>query len=750
MKKLWIRILVITLIAAAIPVIFIIFVYAGGFGILQSENELLSYKSATASVVLSQEGELIGKIFIENRTNISYSQIPSSLINALISAEDTRFYKHKGIDSRSLFRVLIKTVMFNEHSAGGGSTITQQLVKNMFGRRKTGSFAIFINKIKEGFLAHRLEKVFTKEEILTLYLNTVSFGENIFGVETASQRFFSKKVEYLNIEESAVLVGMLKANNLYNPRLYPDNAIKRRNVVLSQMQKYNYLKTSESDSLSKLPLILNYSNLETQGPADYFLYQVKNEVKQILQNINLTSEKKWNAEEDGLIVTTSLNLKLQNYINKSFHDHLAVMQKRLNEQYESSSGRKYIEKLAESALTKLKLTEHSDEVDLRQIFDWNGSFSDSISVRDSVIHSLTLLHAGFMAMNPVTGAVRAWVGGIDFRTQPYDQILAKRQMGSTFKPILYSVALEQGIRPCYYLDNDSIVISDFEEWSPENFDHSYGGKYSLAGALVHSMNIPTFNLFLKVGFDKLDSLWKKMGFTFPLVNNPSLAMGTAEANIREVAIAYSSFPNGGYKVTPQKIVFIKSPNGELIWDNEFHEDTVRVLSERTSRLISAILQKAVREGTGNPLRSVYGVNLTFAGKTGTSQDYADAWFVAFNPEIVLVCRVGASLPSVHFNNSSNGSVGALALPLVAMTLKKIEIDPELMKQLNRPFPELTPELEKELNCPDYREKSVFENIIKIFKKEKISYEKQTDKAEKKNKSFFKRIFGTKKKVKDPG
>ncbi|MBK7712404.1 MAG: penicillin-binding protein [Bacteroidales bacterium] len=363
MSKSWIRILVITFIAALIPVVFVIFVYAGVFGILQSENDLLRYRNATASLVVSQEGELIGRIFIENRTTITYSQLPTHLINALVSAEDVRFYKHRGIDSRSLFRVFFKTILFNKQRSGGGSTITQQLAKNMFGRKRSGPFAIIINKTKEGFLAHRLEKVFTKEEILTLYLNTVSFGENVFGIGTASQRYFNKKAENLNIEESAVLVGMLKANNSYNPRLYPENARKRRNLVLSQMQKYKYLKTSESDSLSALPLILNYSNLETGGPADYFLYQVKNEVKQILQDINLTNEKKWNAEEDGLLITTTLNIQLQKDVNNTFHDHLAIMQKRLNEQYESRYGRKLIEKLAESELMNLKLDGRSDEVD---------------------------------------------------------------------------------------------------------------------------------------------------------------------------------------------------------------------------------------------------------------------------------------------------------------------------------------------------------------------------------------------------
>ena len=725
------------------PVIFILVVYIGAFGILQSEKELLNFKNANATIVLSQEGEMIGKIFAENRTNISFNQIPPHLINALVATEDARFYEHKGIDSRSLFRVLFKTILFNKHSAGGGSTISQQLAKNMFGRKNTGPFAIFINKSKEALLARRLEKIFTKQEILTLYFNTVPFGENVLGIEAASLRYFNKKIELLDIEESAILVGILKANNLYNPRVNPENAKNRRNVVLNQMSKYNYLKKSEADSLSKLPLILNYSNLESEGPADYFLYQVKVEAKQILQNILSPSGKKWNIEEDGLVITTALNLALQNIANKSFHDHLSVMQKRLNKQYESNSGRKFIGDLADSELKKFKLTEKADEVSLRRIFDWNGSFSDSISVADSLELTIKLLHAGLLAINPVTGAVKAWVGGIDFKTQPYDQILARRQMGSTFKPILYAVAFEQGIKPCYYLDNDSIVISGTEDWSPKNFDHSYGGKYSLAGALVHSMNIPTFNLFLKVGFGSLDSLWRKMGFSFALNNTPSLAMGTAEANIKELAIAYATFPNGGFKITPQSIVSIKSPDGEVIWQNEFSKDTVRVVSEKTCMLINSILQKAVREGTGSPLSSVYGVNLPLAGKTGTTQDYADAWFVAFNPTLVVVSRVGASLPSVHFLNGSNGSGSTLALPLVALTLKEIQMDPGLKGEFIAPFPELTPELESELNCPDFRKKNILENFINIFKKDKMPYDKASKKHVLKKKSFFKRIFGRK-------
>jgi penicillin-binding protein 1A len=509
------------------------------------------------------------------------------------------------------------------------------------------------------------------------------------------------------------------------------------------MNKYKYLKKTETDSLSKLPLKLNYSNIESGGPADYFLYQVRNDTRKILDSILANTGKKWNIEEDGLIITTTLNLKLQVIANNSFHDHLSEMQKRLNKQYESNSGKKFIGSLADSELKRFKLAEIADEVALRQVFDWEGSYSDSISVADSLRHAIKLLQAGLLAINPVTGAVKAWVGGIDFKTQPYDQILARRQMGSTFKPILYAEAIEEGIRPCFYLDNDSVVISGPKDWSPENYDHTHGGKYSLTGALVHSMNIPTFNLFLKVGFGTLDSLWRKMGFSFALDNTPSLAMGTAEASIKEVSIAYSTLTNGGYMVRPQNIVSIKSASGEVIWQNEFLKDTVRILSERTCVLMNAILQKAISEGTGNPLSSVFGVTLPMAGKTGTTQDYADAWFVTYNPSLVMISRVGASLPSVHFFSGSNGSGSSLALPLAGMTLKKAQMDPELRQQYFSPFPAMSPELTDELDCPDFRDKNVLENFINIFKKDRFGYDTTLKKHEVKRKSFFRRLFGRK-------
>jgi len=701
MKKRWKTILAATTVIIFIPVFFIASVYSGVFGRLPGKKELISYRNATASLVLAAGGEAIGKFYSENRTAIIFSQIPPHLTDALIATEDVRFHEHSGIDSRSLLRVIFKSILFHDPSSGGGSTITQQLAKNMYGRKDYILFPLFINKTREALLAGRIEKVFSKEEILTLYLNTVSFGENIYGIEAASQRYFSKKTSDLRIEEAAVLIGMLKANTSFNPRLNPDNAVRRRNVVLIQMKKYGYLGPRSADSLSALPLSLHYNKFDINGPADYFMVRVRNEADRILEEINAPHGKEWDIEKDGLIITTTLVLPLQQAAGEAFGTHLARMQKRLDEQYSTSSGRRALK-----------------------------------SIPDSLRQMMTTLHAGLLAIDPLTGAIMVWEGGIDYKTQPYDQIIARRQLASVFKPFIYAAALEDGMEPCRYLDNDSVTLSGFNNWSPENYNHSYGGKYSLAGALSQSMNIPTFSLFLMIGYDKVDRLWRKMGFSFPLEDTPSLAMGTAEASILEVALAYASFANGGVQVTPYCIESVRTSDGRLLWQHMPASTEERVLSERSALLMNAMLQKAIREGTGASVHSVYGVKVPLAGKTGTSQNYADAWFAAFNPGIVMVTRVGASSPAIHFNSGSNGSGSTLALPLVALTLKRAESDPGLMKLINNPFPDLPPELALALDCPDFREKTFFDRIFDLFREDNIDYSK----AGKRRRYIYRRIF----------
>ncbi len=672
------------------PLLFTALLYAGLFGPLPGQGELRSYSNATASLLLSAEGEIIGKFFTENRTAVTADQIPPYLVSGLVAVEDARFYDHSGVDTRSLFRVLFKSILFNERSAGGGSTITQQLAKNMYGRNNYRLFPLFINKSREALLAKRIERVFTKEEILLLYINTVPFGENLFGIEAAARRYFNKSTAGLRMEEAALLIGMLKANTSNNPRLHPENALKRRNVVFDQMLKYGCLEAKAADSLRMLPVTLSYNRVELEGPADYFLVRVKAEAEQILKDISLRQAGTWDLERDGLIITTTLCLPLQLAAVKAFSAHMPVMQKRLDKQYNSATGRRSL-----------------------------GNIPDSLK------KMMTTLHAGLLALDPSTGAITAWVGGIDFRSQPYDQILARRQLASVFKPFIYAAALEDGIEPCYYLDNDSLSLPDFNNWSPENYNRTYGGKYSLAGALSLSMNVPTFNLFMKVGFDKTERLWREMGFSYPLVNTPSLALGTAEASIYEVASAYGVFANGGESVTPYLIESIKTADGNILWQYSPVPQGERVISQQTAMLISAILQKAVNEGTGTALHSTYGVRVPLAGKTGTSQNYADAWFAAFNPGIVMVSRVGASSPSIHFNSGSYGSGSALALPLVALTLKSGEKEKEVMRKINTPFPQVPLAVEIMLACPDYREKTFFDRLIDTFRSNEIDYKKSS-------------------------
>ena len=715
--------------------IFLASVYYGVFGHLHTAKDLQEFQNQTATVILSEEHQIIGKFFAENRTNINYDQLPQHLVDALVATEDARYFEHEGIDSRSLLRVLFKTIILNNKSAGGGSTITQQLAKNMYGRKRHGPLTMLVNKTKEAFLAHRIENLYTKEEILTLYLNTVPFGENVLGIEAASRRYFNKSVQKIKIEEGAVLVGMLKANTYYNPRLYPENALERRNVVLSQMQKYNYLKKTALDSLQKTPIELDYANLESEGPANYFLVHVKKEVNKILDKINKSKGTNYNIDKDGLTITTTLNLTLQKQALNAFKNHLSIMQNRLSRQYLNGNSRDELNKLVNKELQRLNLSGRADEKKNRELFNWQGFYTDSISIRDSIRHNLELLQAGLLAVDPQTGAVKTWVGGIDFRSQPYDQIYAQRQIASTFKPILYATALEQGIEPCSYLDNDPLVLTDFENWQPQNYDKSTGGNYSLSAALAKSMNIPTVNLYLQVPFKNLENLWKKMGFSQTLTQKPSVALGIANASIHELTIAFSAFANGGYRVDPQLIATIKSSDGDVIYHNKLlkpHENN-RVISDKTSVLMTAILQKAIENGTGNSIRTKYGIDMPLAGKTGTSQDYADAWFAAYTPKLVIVTRVGASLPSIRFDTGSNGAGSTLALPLVAKTLKYVQ------KTYRKPFEPLPEELADALNCEDFTEDSGLDKFFEgLFNKDKTTLEKAKRRAERKAKRLQRR------------
>lgn len=730
--------------------LFIGSVYLGLFGHIYTKKDLKDFRNHSASLVLSDNGSIIGRYFFENRTNVKLEQMPKGLIEALVATEDARYFEHEGVDSRSLLRVLVKSIILQQKSAGGGSTITQQLAKNMFGRQNHGWISMPVNKTKEIFLAHRIEELYSKEEILVLYLNTVPFGENVFGIEAASRRYFNKSAAKLKTEESAVLIGMLKANTYYNPRLYPGHSISRRNVVLEQMEKYGYLSQSESDSLKSLTLELDYANLESEGPANYFLVQIRQEAESILEELNEDRETPLDLKKDGLIIETSLSLELQTYAMNAMKAHLSKMQERLNKQYSSGQSKKSLSVLVDREIEKNKLQSRAGEIRPREIFTWDGFQNDSISLRDSIAQSLLTLQAGFIAMDPNDGEIKAWIGGNDYRTQPYDQVFAQRQTASAFKPILYASALEQGAMPCQYLDNDPIVLTDFEGWQPQNYDHSVGGKYSVAGALAKSMNIPTVNLFFRQDFDELAGIWRALGYSQELEYEPAVALGTTSASLFEMSRAYAVFANGGMAVEPTMIRRIRTSDGKVLYQDRKLDAPRRVLDSSTSELLNAMLQKAMVEGTGRSMSGSYGVQLSLAGKTGTSQDYADSWFLAYSPKLVLATRVGAQYPSIHFSSGSNGSGSALALPIVARTLQGVQRSGGLKKRFFPPFPELSEYNAYVMACDDYIDDSEIEKMFeRVFSSDMTTFEKASKKAQRKarkkeKKGFFNRLFKRKK------
>ena len=747
LKKLFKIFLKLVVLIAILLGLFVVSIYYGVFGHVFTKTELKAFKNETASLVYSEDASLIGKFFDINRTAISYEQLPKSVVDALVATEDVRFFKHNGVDAQSLFRVLIKSLILKDKNSGGGSTISQQLAKNMYGRNDYGTLSMPINKTKEMILANRLEDIYNKNEVLAMYLNTVPFGENVYGIESASRRYFNKNVEYLKTEEAAVLIGMLKANTYYNPRSYPKNAIKRRNVVLNQMYKYDYVSKKEKDSLQNLSLQIDYSNLKSEGPANYFMVQVKKEAEKILKEIKVENEPIYDLKTSGLIIETTLNAQLQDYVLQAYKSHLGKMQKRLQNRYKTSWGKKHLKNLVTKELIKLKFVEGLDKKQKRELFSWDGFIMDAISVRDSLQYELTLLHAGFLALDPNNGAVKSWVGGIDFRTHPYDQVYGQRQIASTFKPILYASAIQNGTQPCDYLRNDSLVFIDHDNWTPQNYNKSIGGSYSVAASLAKSMNIPTVNLFLQTPFEIIENTWEDLGFSQELKNTPASALGTASASIYELAIAYSAFANGGYKIEPQILKSIRTSDGKFLYKNKFLQSFDEVITKETSYLMNEMLQKVMKEGTGSAMKRVYGVNLPLAGKTGTSQDYADAWFVSYNPNLVLVTRVGANKPTIHFTSGSNGAGSTLAMPLVAKTLLKVQSNPKLRNEYFTNFSVFNETTAALFDCDDFIEDTDFEKLLEeLFNNPETTKEKASKKAKRKSKkkeSFFKRLFGKK-------
>lgn len=718
--------------------VLVLAVWAGFFGKLPDREELARIRNPIASEVYSADSVLLGRFYLEERSPVDSTELPRHLKYALLATEDVRFYQHNGIDLKSLARVAVKTILLQDESSGGGSTLTQQLAKNLYRRKRYAFLSLPINKIREFLIARKIENVYTKDEILLLYLNTISFADNTFGVKTAANRFFSKPVKALTVDEAAILVGMLKATHSYNPRLFPERSLKRRNVVISQMEKYGFINEAESERLQALPLTLHYNHTNYNvGAAPYFRAFIQRELLAWCQTQTNEDGNPYNLYTDGLKIYTTIDSRMQAHAEQAVRQEMARIQKTFITQLNKRTVDEVVNsKIASlSQYRALKASGLSHEEILKQLsapiktrmFFWEGEREEEQSVLDSLRHHLQFLQTGVLAMSPDNGAIRVWIGGIDHRYFKYDHVRksTKRQVGSTIKPLIYAAALESGIGPCDYIPARKTSYSNMEGWTPANTDEeTYERKYSMEGGLAESINTVSVALLEKTGVRTAISTLRKLGIESDLPPVPSLALGTPSISMMEMVSAYAALVNDGIAVKPWYISSIVDRYGKMIVQYEPDTKGTQALSAESSRMIVDMLQTAVSEGTGASLRSVYGLTNDLAGKTGTTQSNVDGWFIAMMPRLVVGAWVGSDDPRLHFQRTAQGQGAATALPIVARFLQRMNKDHTLDEVTRAVFPPLSDELERKLDCRQSRSNT---NIFqRIFKKKKGTKEKDFD------------------------
>ncbi len=698
-------------------VVLITFVAGGFFGYIPPKSELRQVRNSTASEVYSRDEVLIGRYFLTNRVNAELDEISETLANALIATEDARFMKHSGIDMRALFRVLFRSLILNEESSGGGSTLSQQLAKNLYPRRTYRVATMLLNKIREMIIARRMEDVYTKKELLGMYLNTVPFSENVYGIKVAAQRFFNKSPKDLKIEEAAILVGMLKATTSYNPRTNTAKAKERRNLVLERMHKYKYLTDAEMDSLAGLPIQLEYDSLEVQneGLATYFREFIRTEMEGVLKNFKKSNGEPYNHYTDGLKIYTTIDARLQKHAEDAVNEQLPKIQRRFNGEWsnqdpweEPENFRKILEANPIYQGWKAKGFSHQGIVNRMsekypmELFDWkNGSIRRVMSQLDSIKYYLHQLNTGLVAADPETGAIRAWVGGFDHQFVKYDHVKSRRQVGSTFKPILYAQAVESGMDPCKYFPNQPKMYPEYENWQPKNSDNSYGGGYSLEGALTKSVNTVSVQIIMETGINPVRKLATDLGIKTKIPYAPSIALGTLETSLMEMVQAYSAFVNRGIKRPFYFIERIETADGELIAQfgpNKNVEPEKRVLSERTSDIMLKMMRSVTSGGTASSVRWKFGINSDFAGKTGTTQNQSDGWFIGLTQKLVAGVWVGGESPFIHFKSLDSGQGAATALPIWGSFMKRVYEDPKFSSWKEAKMAELPDSVKYRISC----------------------------------------------------
>ena len=711
-KRFWIIVL------GGFTSILLVFLFAswGIFGELPTFEELENPEKNLATEVISSDGVTLGKYAFKNRTPVGFSDLPENLVNALIATEDERFYEHSGIDFRGLARAIVKL-----GKGGGASTITQQLAKNLFNKGGSSStLKRLTQKVKEWIVATKLERQYTKNEIVAMYLNTQGFLFNAIGIRSASRIYFGKEPKNLDIQESAILVAMLKNPRQFNPNreISKGKSLVRRNVVFAQMAKNEFITQKEKDSLQKLPLKINFTpESHNDGLATYFREYLRGYLKKWTKNNPKPNGELYNINRDGLKIFVTLDSRMQQYAQEAVQEHISNLQKYFfKEQQKNETAPFYdLEEEQVDAIYKrarkrsdrfrgMKKNGYSDQqidsafnalTDMR-VFSWNDQreIDTIMSPNDSIKYYKTILRSGLLSIEPQTGHIKAWVGGINHKYFKYDHVdQGKRQVGSTFKPFVYATAINQlRLSPCEKFPNTPYTIPKGrfgipEAWTPKNSGEKYGGEITLKSALAKSINVISARLIDMVTPLNVVRLAKSAGIESRIPKSPSIALGSVELSLMEMTGAYATFANKGMRVEPNMLLRIEDKNGTVLAD--FTPKTNEVLSEESAYVVLELLKGVTTAGSGVRLRTSehyyqdiitgfpYEFTNPIAGKTGTTQNHTDGWFMGVVPNLATGVWTGGEDRAVHFENIAEGQGATMSLPTWALFMKKVYADTSL-------------------------------------------------------------------------
>ena len=737
------------LVAATITALFLFYlsVLLGLWGPLPTKKQLSEIRQSEASEIIASDGELLGKYYRFDRQSITYDSFPDHLIHALIATEDSRFYDHKGIDRQSLMRVFFKTLLLQDASAGGGSTISQQLAKNLYGRLDVNKIGIVITKFRESIIARRMEKIYSKEEILTLYLNTVPFSDNTYGIESASQKFFNTNTSDLSIEQAATLVGTLKASQYFNPRVHPDRSLGRRNVVIDQMVRYKYLHHDIAEDAKQTPLQLNYQYYNhDRGLATHFREELRKEVTKILDTLRNEDGKPYNLYNDGLKIYTTIDYQMQLYAEEAMKLHMSKLQQAFEDSWGNRAPWITNKRLVENEVKKLpiyrqmleqgyKVEEIYDSLSIpreMELFAWDSVQKVKTSVIDSLTYYMKLLNTGMVTIEPRSGAIKNWIGGIDYSANQFDHVSqSRRQVGSTFKPIVYTAALENGFEACTHFSMEEVTYPG--DYTPKNASQPEDDdpylNYSMKYALSKSVNTIAVKVHMETGINNVIRQAEKMGITTTLPAVPSLALGTAELSVLELAKAFTPYTNNGFVSTPFFITRIESKDGKVIAEFSPKVAEKPSFTDDTRHLMVDMMKATVNSGTASRIRSTYRLNNDIAGKTGTTQDNRDAWFVAVTPKLTTVVWVGNDL-NIPFRNTSLGQGANAALPMFVQFYSSLNSDSKYNEITRAKFETVPAQLVAQTQCEETVRDGFFKRLFTNPDREK-EYEE-----EKKRKGIF--------------